>query len=469
MTPSVNDRTFWVLGLARSGCAAADLLRRHGASVIGLDDADEDAVDRRWEREGLSDLAPRAFDELLTGGRRPSANRGALPEAVVVSPGVPLSHPLLQGLDASIEVLGELELGSRFCRARMAAVTGTNGKTTTTEWLAHLGRRCGWKAHALGNVGTPLCEVADRLEPQDLAVVEVSSYQLETVREFAPEVGVLLNLAPDHLDRYEDLRAYWEAKRPIASHVRPGGTYVVWSECDLGRRWETPASPRVFGEHDHGADVYYAGGELMAPVAGTCRPLVRSDEISLQSPPNLLNALACSAAGLALGMNPEAIATGLKDFPGLAHRHERIARKGTVVFIDDSKATNVHAVCSGLQGIERSVVLIVGGSGKGENYAPLRAVMSGVHTAVLLGAEGPAIGRILEGTVPTVRVESMDEAVRVADRLAQGDEHGRTDVLLSPACASFDQFPSYRARGEAFVAAALAIGAEALPRAAAAG
>lgn len=465
MTPQVKDRTFWVLGLARSGCAAAGLLRRHGARVIGLDDADEDAVGRRWEREGLSDLAPRAFDELLTGGRRPSAD----PVAIVISPGVPPTHPALKSLPASVEVMGELELGARFCRARLAAVTGTNGKTTTTEWLAHLARRAGLEAHALGNVGRPLCSIADRLGPDDLAVLEVSSFQLEAVREFAPEVGILLNLAPDHLDRYPDVAAYYAAKRPIAANVREGGSFVTWTGCGIGRDWATPGRLRLFGDAAAGAEVYYDQGEMYIPDGNGSRPLLPAGSLSLQSPPNRLNALACTTAALALGLPGEAFASGLQDFPGLAHRHEPVARRGNVRFINDTKATNVHAVCSGLQDIARPVVLIVGGSGKGEDYAPLREVMGGVRAAILLGQEGPAIGAVIGDRVETLRAGSMEEAVAQADRIAQADGQGHTDVLLSPACASFDQFPNYRARGEAFLAAALAIGAEPLPREAAEG
>ena len=198
MKPDVAGKLYWVVGLARSGCAAGALLRRHGARVIGVDDAAEDAVSIRWEREGLTNMAPQAFDEIATGGDWPSA----APHAIVISPGVPPDHPQLKKLGKDVPVLGEMELASRFCEADIVAITGTNGKSTTTELIAHLVRKCGRRAEALGNLGTPLSQVVDDLPSGAVVSLEVSSFQLETVKEFQPRVGLVLNLAPDHLDRY---------------------------------------------------------------------------------------------------------------------------------------------------------------------------------------------------------------------------------------------------------------------------
>ncbi|MBU8870484.1 MAG: UDP-N-acetylmuramoyl-L-alanine--D-glutamate ligase [Gemmatimonadales bacterium] len=467
----VKDRVFWVMGLARSGCAAGALLRRHGARVIGLDDKGEDEIGRRWESEGLSDLAPRAFDELTTGGDSPPVD----PDGVIISPGVPLDHSRLAGLKGDIPVLGELELGARFCAARQVAVTGTNGKTTTTEWLAHLGRQAGLESYALGNVGRPLCSVAEELSREALAIIEVSSFQLESVVRFQPEVGIVLNLAPDHLDRYPDLASYYGAKRNLARIIPSTGSFLTWTECPEALQWETPGRRILFGDQTAGATVYFRDGRLCADRDGEAMALLSTEELSLQSPPNLLNAMACSAAALSLGLSPEAITRGLGNFQGLAHRHELVAEKGPVRFINDTKATNVHAVCAGLQGCSRPVVLIVGGSGKGEDYAPMRDVMGSVDLVILLGEEGPIIGDALAGSVSTTRAGSMEEAVATATQRAEkmieamvGATLGKTvepmtapqvDVLLSPACASFDMFANYRKRGEAFTAAALKIGA----------
>jgi UDP-N-acetylmuramoylalanine--D-glutamate ligase len=449
-----RDKVCWVVGLARSGCAAGGLLRRHGARVLGVDDADETAVGLRWRSESIEDLAALAFDELKTGGLEPALK----PDLVVVSPGVPLGHPVLTSLPSQVPVIGELELGSRFCRAEMVAITGTNGKTTTTEMVTHLVRKTGKRAEALGNVGRPLCLVAEEMEPDDLAVLEVSSFQLESVREFRPQVGVVLNLAPDHLDRYPDLTAYFGAKKILADRVSADGAFITWTECPEACSWPTAAEKILFGREDGGAKVFYRDGRLWTARANEFLPLVDIKALALQSPPNLLNALAGAAVGLALDLKPEAVAAGLMDFPGLPHRHQLVARRGGVAFINDTKATNVHAVCAGLAGFPDPVVLIAGGSGKGEDYAPLAEVMGHVRRVVLIGQEGPAIGRALAGLVPTTQAGSMDEAVSVAADLAEPD----AVVLLSPACASFDMFANYGKRGEAFAAAAIAAGADAV-------
>ncbi len=444
----VRERVIWVVGLARSGCAAGYLLRDEGAHVIGIDDGTDEAVRRRWEREGLTNLAPRAFDDILTGGGWPST----LPDAVVISPGVPPSHPSLTALPATVPVLGETEVGARFCRADLAAITGTNGKSTTTAWLAHVVAAAGRRAEAVGNLGRPLSEVARDLEPGDVAVVEVSSFQLETVDTFRPRVGVVLNLAPDHLDRYPDLATYYGAKRVLADKVDPAGAFVTWTGCREALAWPTPARRVVFGDPAQGATVCYRDDVL---VAGT-NPILPVADLALASPPNLVNALAVTTAALALDVGEDALAAGLRDFPGLAHRHQVVARRGGVAFINDSKATNVHAVCSGLDGYRGEVVLLVGGSGKGEDYRPLREVMGAVRHVVTIGVEGPAIGAALADIVPTTAADGFETAVCLAADLAAPD----AAVLLSPACASFDMFGNYRERGEAFTAAAAACGAE---------
>ena len=447
-----RDKLCWVVGLARSGCAAGGLLRRQGARVVGIDDADESAVRLRWRNEDLQTLAASAFDELVTGGGQPTAP----PDLVVVSPGVRLDHPLMAGLPVSVPVIGELELGARFCRADMAAITGTNGKTTTTEMVAHLGRKAGRRAEALGNVGRPLCLVAEELEPGDLAILEVSSFQLESVREFRPRAGAVLNLAPDHLDRYRDLAAYYGAKRILADIVPAEGAFITWTECPEARGWTTDARKILFGRAAGGADVFFKDGRLWTALGKEAQPLVDTAALALQSPPNLLNALAGAAIGLALDLELEAVAAGLQDFPGLPHRHQLVARRGRVAFINDTKATNVHAVCTGLAGFPDPVVLIAGGSGKGEDYTPLAGVMDQVRHVVLIGQEGPAIGRVLAGVVATSEAGSMDEAVALAADLAEPD----AVVLLSPACASFDMFENYGKRGEAFAAAATKVRAD---------
>ncbi len=454
----VKGKTYWVVGMARSGCAAGALLRRHGARIIGIDESSENDLHRRWEREGLTDLAPRAFDELCTGG----AWARKQPDAVVVSPGVPPEHPKLKELSPDIPVLGEMELGASFCKADIVAITGTNGKSTTTELMAHLIRKSGRRAEALGNLGTPLSQLADELPAEAVVALEVSSFQLETVREFSPRVGMVLNLAPDHLDRYPDLAAYYRAKEVMARVTNPKGHFITWTECHEARNWNSPAPQLLFGEKGQGASVYYQNDLLILEESNRQIELLATEDLALQSPPNLLNALAAVAGGVALGLPATAMAEGLQDFPGLAHRQQWVASFGPIRFINDTKATNVHAVCAGLKGYPRSVALIVGGSGKGESYGPLTQVMDSVVLVVTIGEQGPAIGQALQGVVPVQAAKDMDEAVRAAaESLKNLPDTKGGDVMLSPACASFDMFANYRHRGQAFLDSALGIGAQA--------
>ena len=459
---TVQGKLWWVVGLARSGCAAGALLRRHGGRVIGIDDNDEETVRRRWERESLTDLAPRAFDDLATGGHWPQDP----PAGVVISPGVPPNHPRLLALPKDVPVLGEMELGAAFCRADLVAITGTNGKSTTTEWVAHLLRAAGRRAEALGNLGTPLSMLADDLEPGDAVSLEVSSFQLETARRFRPRVGMVLNLAPDHLDRYPDLAAYYAAKRVLAKKTPPEGHFITWTRCPEARAWPTEATGLLFGDEGDGACAFYRDEALWIRHGGAERKLLLRDEVALASPPNLLNALATAAVGVALEVKPEALKEALGRFAGLRHRQEWVATRGPIRFINDTKATNVHAVCAALNGYRRPVALILGGSGKGEDYAPLARVLDAVVHVVTIGQEGPAIAAALAGQVPVSAAADMTGAVReAAEKLEAALRSQRLpegDVMLSPACASFDMFTGYRQRGETFTAAALAAGARAV-------
>jgi UDP-N-acetylmuramoylalanine--D-glutamate ligase len=450
----VRGKTILVAGLARSGCAVAALLRRHGARVLGVDDDATERVQERWAEHGLGEQAAAAFDAVFTDG-----DWGAVPldeiAAVALSPGVPREHPRIVELARQVPVYGEIEWGARACAAPMIAITGTNGKSTTTELVGHLLRSAGFRAEALGNVGRPFCDCADRLSSDAVAVIEVSSFQLESVEEFRPAVGVVLNLAPDHLDRYPDLAAYYAAKQRLAAAVPAAGTFVTWTGCREARGWDTDGARLLFGEEAAGAEVILDDEAISIGRGPDKRTLLPLGELALKSPPNLLNAAAAVAAALPLTDDYAALAEGLRSFVGLSHRHELVARHGEVKFVNDSKATNVHAVCGGLRGYSGEVVLIAGGRGKGEDYGPLRDVMAAVKAVVLIGEETDALAAVLDGVVPLHRAEDLEAAVSLANELAQPD---RT-VLLSPACASFDMFRDYRHRGETFAAAARALGA----------
>ncbi|MDY0108771.1 MAG: UDP-N-acetylmuramoyl-L-alanine--D-glutamate ligase [Candidatus Krumholzibacteria bacterium] len=452
--PRVADRTFLIVGLGRSGCAAAALLRRHGAQVIGADDADLETLAARWEAAGLAGQAAGAFAELLTEKAWHRVEPARL-HAVVLSPGVPPDHLGLARLrQAGLPVHGELEWSSRFFGGRTVAVTGTNGKSTVTAWIAHVLAGAGRVSPALGNLGNPLANLADQLAEDAVPVIECSSFQLETIETFRPTVGVVLNLAPDHLDRYPNAAAYYAAKARLARQVAADGWFITWTECPAALAWPTSGSRRLFGDPDAGAVAWYADGWLRVRHAGRSHAVLPIADLSLQSPPNLVNALATAAAALPLVDDPAALVCGLSTFGGLAHRHELVGRLGGIRFVNDSKATNVHAVCAGLRDYPGPVVLIAGGSGKGEDYTPLREVMGSVRHVVTIGREGPAIAAALAGVVPVSSAADLPAAVAQAAALAAGE----ATVLLSPACASFDMFRDYRQRGDVFAAAARALG-----------
>jgi len=452
--PDVRGGTYLVLGLARSGCAAGALLRRHGAAVIGYDDAPESELRAGWVARDLAVLAGKAFDEVRAGGAWGDLDTRRL-AGVVLSPGFPPDHPRLAGLRERAEVRGELEWAARFCGARLIGITGTNGKTTTTELTAHLARAAGWRAEALGNVGRPLSLVADTLGADDVAVLELSSFQLETVETFRPAVAVVLNLEPDHLDRYPDVAAYYRTKRRLVEALPPNGWFVTWTGCREARGWRPDGPTLLFGARADGARVWADAAELGLDWDGAARRLCEPSALRLRGAPNLLNACAAVAALLPLGADPAALAAGLPGFAGLPHRQRTVARLGDVDFVDDSKATNVAAVTAGLAGYGSAVVLIVGGRGKGEDYAPLRAALGPVRAVVAIGEEGPAIAATLAGLVPVTPAATLEAAVATAARLAAP----RGTVLLSPACASYDMFRDYVDRGERFAAAARALGA----------
>ncbi len=440
--------TWLVVGLARSGCAAGGLLKRCGAHVIGGDDAARESLDTSWSERGLTEAASAAFDEVRCG----AGWSDTLPEltGVVVSPGVPADHPALLAQVGKVPIIGELELGWRACAARTIAITGTNGKTTTTELTTHLLCTAGLNAHALGNVGRPFCDVADTLDPAAVAVLECSSFQLETIDEFAPEAGAILNLAPDHLDRYPDLDAYYEAKRRLVTALGDTGVFITWNECDEALSW--PAKRRtLFGERRDSASVYLEEGIIGRVRDGAFEPILPAAELALTGRPNLWNALAAVALVETFDLNAAVLAEGLRSFRGLEHRQQLVAESAGIRFVNDSKATNVHAVCAGLAGYHDDVVLILGGSGKGEEYGPLREAMGAVTNVLLMGDEASAFEAILTDMIACHRVASLAEAVTLGAELAQPEG----TVLLSPACASFDMFRDYHHRGHVFRDAAL--------------
>jgi UDP-N-acetylmuramoylalanine--D-glutamate ligase len=432
-----------VVGAARSGVSAARLLRRHGLDVRVCDarpaESAPDAaralgslgVEVAWGTDAASNLAGR--------------------DLVIWSPGIPETHAIAVAARAArIPVWSELELGYLAAQAPMVCVTGTNGKSTTTDLTGALLRAAGREVEVCGNIGRPVCDVAEAVSARGLLVVEVSSFQLETVERLKPFVGVWLNLTPDHLDRHGDLATYGALKQRL--FARQGETdYAVWNADDpeVVRRRAGSATWLEFSARrpvDQGAGV--DDGTIVLAWRGGVERLMPARELRIPGPHNLLNALAALAAVLPWEVAPATLRGTLQHYAGLEHRLERVGVVDGVTFVNDSKATNAGSLEVALQSFEAPVVLIAGGRDKGQDFSPLGELVRRATRAVVLIGEGTvAMERAWPGVLH-VRAASLAEAVDAAFERARP---GGT-VLLSPGCASFDMFRDYEDRGRRFKA-----------------
>jgi UDP-N-acetylmuramoylalanine--D-glutamate ligase len=437
-----------VIGVGASGMAAALLALDKGGEVYVSDTrSDADASARGDELRSLG-----AVVEL---GRHDLA-RIASSEVVVVSPGIPPDAPVLRSLRAGgVAWISEPEYAFRHFQSPLIAVTGTNGKTTTAALAAHLLESSGLTVGLGGNIGAGLGPAASALalrEPApDWLVVEVSSFQLADVVHFRPDIGIVTNLAPDHLDRYPSEEAYYADKARIFENATPESRWVLGAEANV-RALAGDASGKCYlFALEEGED-----GALTLAMEGREETLIPREELPLFGRHNVLNALAASLAASLAGAAPEAIRSGLGSFPPLPHRLEPVADRDGVLWLNDSKATNVAAAAAAVTSLDRPVVLLLGGKDKGEKLAPLLPALEGrVRRAVVYGAARRRIADALEGVVPVLLIDgSFDDAVRAAEAEARpGDA-----ILLAPACSSYDQFRSYEERGARF--AALARGEE---------
>jgi UDP-N-acetylmuramoylalanine--D-glutamate ligase len=429
--PPLPGGPYLVVGLARSGVAAALALRERGEEVTGVD---------RGEPSGARELRDAGI-AVQTGadGLAPLAHARAL----IKSPGVPREAPsIVAARERGIPVLGELELGWRLLANETIAVTGTNGKTTTVELIGHIHREAGLGVAVAGNVGTALTSLAGRLDPQAVVVVEASSFQLEDTTAFAPEAAVLLNLAPDHLDRHGTLGDYTAAKLRIFAHQ--GNDDIAVAPVGLGVEDLGGCARRVCFGTGPAAELADRAGQLW----WADEPLMPVADIRLRGAHNRLNAMAAAAATLARGVEPDAVRAGLATFTGVEHRLEEVARRDGVLFVNDSKATNVDSTLVALASFDAPVHLILGGRGKGQDFTRLRAPVA-VHAAAcyLIGEDAPVIAAALEGAAVAVHdCGDLERAVAAATAAARPGEV----VLLSPACASFDQYASFEERGAHF-------------------
>jgi UDP-N-acetylmuramoylalanine--D-glutamate ligase len=355
---------------------------------------------------------------------------------------VPREAPVVAAaIELGIDVLGELEMAWRLTSAQFVAVTGTNGKTTTTELLGAIHREAGDDVAVAGNVGTPVSSFAGHLPRGAVVVCEASSFQLEDTTAFSPEGAVLLNLAEDHLDRHHTFDAYREAKLHVFANQDERDAAVVPAGLDLGRELE--ARRVTFGD-DPGADMSLnSAGEL----DWRGEPVMPAGDIRMRGAHNRSNAMAAAAVALARGVDPAAVRRALSTFSGVPHRLEEVATRDGVLYVNDSKATNPASAIVGIRAFDEGIHLILGGSPKGGSFASLRAPVTERCRAVyLIGQASGQLARDLEDTVPVRRCGDLERAVEAA---AEAAEPGEV-ILLSPACASYDQYDDFEQRGEHF-------------------
>lgn len=430
-----------VLGGGKSGRAADARLGAHGFACT--------IADRRGPAGGAG-WVPDDDPSVLEGM-----------DVVVKSPGVPRDHALVrEALARGVLVVGELELGWAVTRAPLHVITGSNGKSTVTALAAHVFRNAGLDAVAAGNIGEPLSAVGPDVAPDGVVALEASSFQIEDFVDFTCHAAAVLNVSPDHLDRHGDFARYLAIKLQLLDHVEPTGYRVINREDrelrNASATWMARAPERtlLFGLEPHGEQgAFLEGDVLVLSIDGKRWPIATRRDLVIDGPHNVANALAVVCLAHAAGVDVTSIATAFRTFLPLRHRLERIGRRGGVLFVNDSKATNLDALCMAVRAFDTRIVLIAGGRDKASPFEDAHElVASRVHHLVLIGEAAPRIRAAWPG-VPASDASSMEEAVRVA--FAHAEPEGV--VLLAPGCASFDMFTGFEARGDAFRAAAEAL------------
>lgn len=430
-----------VLGAARSGVAAAELLAEAGARVL-LSDVRPDALDsetvQRLRQMGVA---------IELGGHSVGVLEA---EWICISPGIPLTVPILrEAAEKGIPIVGELELASRFCRAPIVAITGSNGKTTTTTLTGEILKRRFSPVLVGGNIGVPLAKLVREIPQPQVAVLEVSSFQLETIVEFHPHIGVIMNLTPNHLDRYPDFEAYVQAKLQLLKNMQPSDMLIYNADDALLSRRVAEAAPQKipFSTRQKLEEGAWWEGHTIRISWGGQEQGIPVEQPRLRGPHNRYNMAVAALIGVLHGVPEETIGEVLESFPGIEHRLEVVRVLDGVQYVNDTKATSVDALRYALQSFEEPLVLIAGGKDKGGDYADLNHLLrEHVRAAVLIGEAAPRMQRAWQGVIPVYPEADLEAAVHRARRLAQpGDV-----VLLSPACSSFDMFDNYEQRGQVF-------------------
>jgi len=443
----VNNKRVLVVGLGKSGVASALFLKAKGARVTVSDSKPQDQ---------LKDQIPVLLDNGIaveTGGHGERTFRGQ--DLIVVSPGVPTdSPPLVQARALGENVIGEVELASQFFPGRIVAITGSNGKTTTTTLAGEIVAAAGYRAAVGGNIGTPAISLVEAATADTIAVLEVSSFQLETIQTFRPQIAVVLNVTPDHLDRHRTFAAYADAKARIFENQRAGDFTVLNADDRTCVELATRTRAQVYwfsraAEVKQGAVAH--DGRIFFRDASGQKEIMLVSEIPLKGAHNVENVLAAVCVGALLGCAPDRIRTAVRNFKAVEHRLEHVATIGGVDYYNDSKATNVDATIKAIESFPANIHLILGGKDKGSDYAVLNDLLrSRVKRVYTIGAAAPKIESQIvsskNGGPEMDHAETLEAAIRHAAEVATpGDV-----VLLAPACASFDQFRNYEHRGKVF-------------------
>jgi len=438
----VKDRKIGIIGMARSGMSAAKLIKSLGGIPFMSDSAGEGQL-----RSRIDELNALGID-FEVGGH---TDRLFDSDFVILSPGVPKSIEIVQEMfDRGIPVFPEIELASWFCKGKIIAVTGSNGKTTTTTLIGEILKEAGISREVCGNIGNPFSDAVPKIKEDGFALVEVSSFQLELIEQFKPHIALILNLTPDHLDRYRDFDAYKSAKYRIAENMI-GSDWLILNGDDPeieGEKIRTEATRLRFSIHRTlSAGVFQRGQTLVGSVGEKEFNLIETGDIRIPGPHNLQNAAAASLAGYLTGASPDAIARTLKRFPGVEHRLEDAGMVAGIRFINDSKATNVDSVRYALMSIAAPIILIAGGRDKAGDFKPLVEVGKGkIKEVILIGEAREKMFDVLGKAFPVQFGDDMEDAVRKAYQTASAGD----TVLLSPACASFDMFDNFEHRGKMF-------------------
>ncbi|PYX75923.1 MAG: UDP-N-acetylmuramoyl-L-alanine--D-glutamate ligase [Acidobacteria bacterium] len=446
----LNGKRALVVGLGKSGVASALFMKAHGARVT---------VSRTKSGDELRHEIPVLLDHGITvetGGHGDRTFRGQ--DLIVVSPGVPVdAPPLVQARSLGEMVIGEIELAAQFLPGPIVAITGSNGKTTTTTLMGEIMTAAGVPTLVGGNIGTPAISLAERAKPETVVVLEISSFQLETVQTFRPKIAVVLNVTPDHLDRHRTFEIYTDAKARIFENQQ-GSDFAVLNADDpncvaMGAR--TRAQVFWFSrqkEVQQGA--WVRDGNVVFRDSNGQREILQVSEIPLKGVHNLENVLAAVCSGLLMGCAPEKVRQAVRDFKAVEHRLEFVATIAGVDYYNDSKATNVDATIKALESFPANIHLILGGKDKGSDYTVLNdLIRQRVKVVYTIGAAATKIESQVKGA-DIVHAETLENAIRKANATAQAGDV----VLLAPACASFDQFKNYEHRGKIFkdIVAALA-------------